>query len=146
MNPTFHIDEEGGLTLAIPGTAALLEAMDLRSKQALVCYLACDPELFEKVVDLLADGFCTETEDDWRPWYPGTVPEARAKLDGRLDDVAKMRVVDLEHQIERLKGDIAREKEWENAYKQVLARYCGGDYSAAHRLAMEQLDMIRGRA
>lgn len=147
---TARIDAEG-LTIHIPDIGEALKAMSLTDKQWVMAYMACADDLFDKVVQLMADGFCTPNEDDWRWWYPADVDKARAILDSRLDDVAQRRIADLERDLEREKHERKIERRWRDAYKWAFTEYLrggrfGGDEeSRVHQAALKLVQEAEAR-
>ena len=136
---TCTVDYDCNLVVTIPEIYDALKFMDVESRQRLACYMACDDDLFGKIVGVLADGFCSPSEDDWRWWSPSVEKEARALLDSKLGDVAERRIEDLKREIAAKDADIARAEEWQNLYRTALSRYVGG-WSEAHLAALNVRD------
>lgn len=139
-----RLDHDCTLTITIPEIADALALMRPEEKARMVCYMASDEDLFDKVVDILADGFCTpETDEvpDWRYWFPGSHDKARERLLSKMPDVIDRRVADLERDLRSLQGRLDLAETWSAAYREAHERHHArsGDAHA------EASDIVRRR-
>ena len=141
MKPVRLAFEKDELIITLPCWADVVGALPDESKRELACALACDDDLFLKIVGILADGACSPDNSGWPWWSPGADRKARALLDSKLGEVAERRVENLKSELRMALDTAAREERWKNAYHTVAARqwqYSGADgYSEAHRAACE---------